>query len=158
MHSLATTIVKAREMKILIIFLFSLRWQNTISVFERNLNVVERNKNEQNTGFQAHGSNVLETTSAKTKKSRAQMQRLLEDNDNGEHRYIVKFKDGSKLYSNRMQHTRRKLNVNSEHTLGLDHNFMPFDNVEVMTLDTQEEVEEWENNTEVDFVEKGKQR
>lgn len=86
------------------------------------------------------------------------MQRILEDNDNGEHRYIVKFKDGSKLYSNRMQHTRRKLNVNSEHTLGLDHNFMPFDNVEVMTLDTQEEVEEWENNTEVDFVEKGKQR
>ena len=148
-------IIITRLMRILIIFAIFLKWQYADASLKGDL--ARRNEGVQSITLEAsYGSNALGTTneSAKGNVSRARMQMASEEDD--EHRYIVKFKDGSVLYTSRMEHARRKLKINSEHSLGLDHNFLPFDNVEIMTLATQEEFEEWENNTEVDFVEKGK--
>ncbi len=67
-------------------------------------------------------------------------------------RFMIKFKKNSKVFSARMENARRKLGDKS--TKFLDE-FIPEDNIEVLYLETEEDVRSWENSDEVEIVEKG---
>ncbi len=75
-------------------------------------------------------------------------------NDEENVRYIVKFKEGSNLYKQRLdEHRRRKM---TEDHADLKDYFLVPDNAEVMILRTEEEVKNMVENEEVEYVEKGK--
>ena len=79
-----------------------------------------------------------------------------EEDENEDHQYIVKYKDGSQMFEDRLHEARRRLSVDSSDSPSKVDYFLPVAyHVEVMTLTTQE-LKEWENNKEVDYVEKGK--
>lgn len=72
-----------------------------------------------------------------------------------EHRYIVKFKDGSSLFQQRLDENRRMRELSEDHA-ALEDTFLVPDNVEVMYLPTAEDVQKLSENEEVEYVEKGK--
>ena len=78
-----------------------------------------------------------------------------EEDENEDHQYIVKYKDGSQMFEDRLHEARRRLSVDSSDSPSKYYDFIPGENAEVITLTTQE-LKEWENNKEVDYVEKGK--
>lgn len=77
-----------------------------------------------------------------------------EDDDEDNHRYIIKFVDDSPVFLNRLDNARRKLADDSGRIR--DH-FIPFENAEIAYLKSEKEVEDWENNIEVEYVIKGKE-
>jgi hypothetical protein len=76
------------------------------------------------------------------------------DEDEDEHRYIVKFKQGSALFKERIDNARRNLSVAPGSSL--DDNFLIPENAEVMILSSDEEVSSMANNGDVEYVERGK--
>ena len=74
--------------------------------------------------------------------------------EDDEHRYIVKFKEGSRLYQQRLDNARRKLSDSA--STSLEDNFLIKDNVEVMILSTAEAVEEMMTLEDVEYLELGK--
>ncbi len=92
---------------------------------------------------------ILATNSSSTK----------EDED--DHRYIVKFKEGSTLYGQRLHRYRKLMSTTLEDASSSDIRDVKFlepDNAEVMILMTDKELEAMENNDEVEYVEKGKKK
>jgi hypothetical protein len=74
--------------------------------------------------------------------------------EDDEHRYIVKFKEGSSLLQERLDNARRKLSDSA--STSLEDNFLIKDNVEVMILSTAEAVEEMMTLEDVEYLELGK--
>jgi hypothetical protein len=74
--------------------------------------------------------------------------------EDDEHRYIVKFKEGSSLLQERLDNARRKLSDSG--STSLEDNFLIKDNVEVMILSTAEAVEEMMTLEDVEYLELGK--
>ena len=71
------------------------------------------------------------------------------ENEEGRHRYIVKFKDTP---DNLARARRMESRALEEQLI----NILPEDNAEVLKLTTEDEVHSWEERDDVDYVEKGK--
>lgn len=72
-------------------------------------------------------------------------------------RYIVKYKPGSNLYESRMKaaarNPKRVQDMDPLFTFG---SFIPQENAEVVLIPNINELERWENNDDVEYVEAGK--
>lgn len=71
------------------------------------------------------------------------------ENEEGQHRYIVKFKDTP---DNLARARRMESRALEEQLI----NILPDDNAEVLKLSTEDEVHSWEEREDVEYVEKGK--
>jgi hypothetical protein len=73
------------------------------------------------------------------------------DAQKDEHQYIVKYVKDSAVFSSRLENARRKLSDSGKDVP----NFIPVENVEILYLESEEDVKLLENMDQVEYVEKG---
>ena len=73
------------------------------------------------------------------------------DAQKDEHQYIVKYVKDSAVFSSRLKNARRKLSDSGKDVP----NFIPVENVEILYLESEEDVKLLENMDQVEYVEKG---
>jgi len=78
--------------------------------------------------------------------------------DSEEHRYIVKYKEGSTLINERMEVAAAEHGNLRGLNTRIDAQFLTLDNAEVLVLSSREEVEAWRQNEEVEYVERDRKR
>jgi len=80
-----------------------------------------------------------------------------EEGTKTEHRYIIKYRDGSRQLQEKMKVAAQQTNLRGSEA-NIDAQFLPIDNAQVVVLSSEEEVEAWQEKDEVEYVEQDYKR